>query len=298
MNTTSPLYLEALTKKTIDQNNIGCMGWEQDVYLPEAESQMFTSNPDTSADLAIALLTHYSFDLGGYSASELVDLWQKQYPGNWLHMAVIEALYQGRYKAVSVQQILTCWQRRGQAIFHFNMEFERLICSKFPQSLTTLPEISSPYMETTTAQQDTSVQAFPASAPSTVDTGTPKWLPLRRVSVNNQTSEHGDTEKSPPHSILPQQQSSQRREPEQAKTSSMETPSPASGNQNDQDNFLSGATNNPPIEQFTPQTSAGSESFTSKLKAISNEKLHPSEKLIAKRPHGFLSQEIGNDYSY
>jgi hypothetical protein len=286
MNSTSPLYLEALTKKTIDQNNIGCMGWEQDVYLPEAESQMFASNPDTSADLAIALLTHYSFDLGGYSASELVGLWQKQYPGNWLHMAVIEALYQGRYKAVSVQQILTCWQRRGQAIFHFNMEFERLICSKFPQSLTTLPEMSSSFVETT-IQEDTSVQTFPAPVPSTVDTGTFNWLPLKKVSVNNQTSEHADTEKSPRHPILSQQQSYQRREPE--------TPSPPSPNQNDQDNFLPGATNNPPIEQFTPQTSAGSESFTSKLKAISNDKLHPSEKLIARRPQGFLSQEIGND---
>ncbi len=293
MNTTSPLYLEALTKKTIDQNNIGCMGWEQDVYLPEAESQMFTPNPDTSADLAIALLTHYSFDLGGYNASEIVGLWQKQYPGNWLHMAVIEALYQGRYKAVSVQQILTCWQRRGQAIFHFNMEFERLICSKFPQSLTALPPISSPFVETTTVVEDTSPSEFAPPARSTVDTGTPKWLPLKKTSVDKQTSEHGDTGKSPPHPISPQQQSSQRREPDQAKTSSMETPSSASANQNDQDNFLPGATNNPPIEQFTPQTSAGSESFTSKLKAISSEKPQLSGKLLPRRSHSFMSQEIG-----
>ena len=88
--------------------------------------------------MAAALLVHYSFDLSGYSASELVNRWQSQYPIDWLHLAVIEALYQGRYKAISVQQILAFWQRRGQAIYHFNMEFERLICSKFPESLNSI----------------------------------------------------------------------------------------------------------------------------------------------------------------
>jgi hypothetical protein len=56
---------------------------------------MLTTLPDTSANLAIALLINYSFDLSGYSANELVERWQTQYPLNWLHLAVIEALYQG-----------------------------------------------------------------------------------------------------------------------------------------------------------------------------------------------------------
>jgi hypothetical protein len=106
--------------------------------LPQNEIPPFTPSLGTSADLAIALLIHYSFDLSGYQASELVNRWQQQYSDSWLHIAVIEALYQGRYKAISVQQILTLWQRRGQAVFHFNMEFERLICSKFPESLTSV----------------------------------------------------------------------------------------------------------------------------------------------------------------
>ncbi|MGH7998072.1 MAG: hypothetical protein ACREPR_01190 [Brasilonema sp.] len=277
------------------------MGWEQDVSLPEAQSQMFTPNLDTSADLAIALLIHYSFDLGGYSASELVNLWQKQYPGNWLHLAVIEALYQGRYKAISVQQILACWQRRGQAIFHFNMEFERLICSKFPQSLTPLPAISS------------------SSVKTTPDEGKEIW-------------EDGDTRNSSDHpiSFQPQHQPSQRngslhtpgnppkfeaaepaapktlgnaqpplrREPLEAKNFSMGTSSRQYPNQKDNDNFLSVATNNPPIGQFTPETSALSESFTSKLKAISNEKLHTSRKLLPGSVHSSVSEEIGMDNSY
>ncbi|MGV0103706.1 hypothetical protein NSTCB13_02331 [Nostoc sp. DSM 114160] len=124
---------------------------------------MLTTLPDTSANLAIALLINYSFDLGGYSANELVERWQTQYPLNWLHLAVIEALYQGRYKAVSVQQILVFWQRRDQATYHFNMEFERMICSKFPQNLTssTAPALP-PAKKKPTVEQVTSPQLPPA----------------------------------------------------------------------------------------------------------------------------------------
>lgn len=96
---------------------------------------MFTQALDTNADFAVALLVHYSFDLGGYSADELIDHWLKDYPDSWLRLAVIEALYQGRYKAISVEQILSFWQRRHQAIYHFNHEFARLICAKLPQKL-------------------------------------------------------------------------------------------------------------------------------------------------------------------
>lgn len=106
---------------------------------------------DTTADFAVALLIHYSFDLGGHTASELIDHWLKDYPANWVRFAVIEALYQGRYKAISVEQILAVWDRRGQVVHHFNHEFERLICNKFPQMLTEQPyttAIASPPVST------------------------------------------------------------------------------------------------------------------------------------------------------
>jgi hypothetical protein len=89
---------------------------------------MLTQTWDTTADCTVALLLHYIFDLNGYSARELVERWLKQYPANWVRWAAIEALYQGRYKAVSVEQILGFWQRRGQALPRFNCEFERLVC--------------------------------------------------------------------------------------------------------------------------------------------------------------------------
>lgn len=84
---------------------------------------------------AINLLTHYGFDLSGYTAAELIYHWLNHYPSDWLKAAVIEALYQGRYKAISIDQILMLWKRRGQPCHHFNHEFERMVCSKLPRDL-------------------------------------------------------------------------------------------------------------------------------------------------------------------
>ncbi len=83
---------------------------------------------DSNLNFAATLLTQYSFDLGNRTASELVATWREKYPAIWVCQAVIEALYQGRYKAVSVEQILSFWQRRGHVLHRYNYEFERLIC--------------------------------------------------------------------------------------------------------------------------------------------------------------------------
>jgi len=107
------------------------------------------------------LLTHYGFDLGGYLVEQLLDRWLRNYPVSWLRPAVIEALYQGRYKAVSVEQILTLWRRRGHPIQHFNHEFERILCSRLPHTLihiaTSKPKIRSA-ATTSERQSDTLAQ--------------------------------------------------------------------------------------------------------------------------------------------
>lgn len=79
------------------------------------------------------LLTRYSFDLGGSTLDRWVDAWLDRYPVQWVRLAVIEALYQGRYKAISVEQLLVFWQRRSKTLYHFTHEFERIICGRFPQ---------------------------------------------------------------------------------------------------------------------------------------------------------------------
>lgn len=93
-----------------------------------------TERLNDAAACAIKLLHHYGFDLGGCMLSQLLLDWQQHYPIAWIRLAAIEALYQGRYKAVSVEQILAMWQRRSQPLPHFNHEFERLVCHNLPDN--------------------------------------------------------------------------------------------------------------------------------------------------------------------
>jgi len=102
---------------------------------------------DSVISYAIALLSHYGFELRGYTAQELVNLWLERYQANWVRLGVIEALYQGRYKAISVEQILAVWARRGKPMYRFTHEFERLISRKFPKSWTTSKNLKSAELE-------------------------------------------------------------------------------------------------------------------------------------------------------
>ncbi|ABA23826.1 conserved hypothetical protein [Trichormus variabilis ATCC 29413] len=226
------------------------MRWVDDSYLlPAAKGLMSTSVPNTYAKLAKALLINYSFDLSGYHADELVNRWQKQYPADWLHLAVIEALYQGRYKAISVQQLLAFWQRRGQEIYHFNMEFERLICSKFPESLTPM--------------------AAPEQYRARQGNNQNQTLQLMSFKQQEQVKEE---EKPPTEKMLALSSASMTASIEVSLSQQEDYLSqPFSLNPDLSTKLLPISVTHPPIGQFTPQTSDRSESFTSKLKAISNE---------------------------
>ena len=78
------------------------------------------------------ILNRYRFETRGYSAQELLDRWLPNYSLEWIRMAVLEALYQGRYKVISVEEILKIWQRKGQPMYHFTHDFERLVCKNLP----------------------------------------------------------------------------------------------------------------------------------------------------------------------
>lgn len=81
------------------------------------------------------LLRLYSFEVGGYTADQLLSRWLESHTAEWVRLAIVEALYQGRYKSVSVEQILAFWRRRGSPLPHFNHEFDRMVCSKFPRAM-------------------------------------------------------------------------------------------------------------------------------------------------------------------
>lgn len=92
-----------------------------------------------------ALLQHYGFDLGGQETTAVVAHWQQTYPVEWLRPATLEALYRGRYKTVSVAEILRQWHKKGAVQTNFDPDFETLICSKL-ESSTAPPEELSPEM--------------------------------------------------------------------------------------------------------------------------------------------------------
>lgn len=75
----------------------------------------------------IILIKYYSFDLGKYNIREVIVKWTKIYPHDWIPLGVIEAIYQGRLKGVSVEQILNVWLKKGCVNQSFSYEFSRLI---------------------------------------------------------------------------------------------------------------------------------------------------------------------------
>lgn len=84
-------------------------------------------NPAASTS---ALLTYYGFELNNRLLDQVVCNWLSKYPPKWVVGAVIEAVYQGRYKVASVERILFLWYLRGQSRHHFDYEFADIVCSK------------------------------------------------------------------------------------------------------------------------------------------------------------------------
>ncbi|PSB18533.1 hypothetical protein C7B65_14630 [Phormidesmis priestleyi ULC007] len=144
--------------------------------------------PEKSAIVhATDLLTHYSFDLGDRTVSQLTQHWLKDFSANWIRSAVIEALYQGRYKAVSVDQILLLWKRRSQPCYHFNYEFERLVCNKFPRDLSQKPR----QVLAIASNNPQPIEAAPILTPENAEEPIPAWAALAEQIQRDELSELG-----------------------------------------------------------------------------------------------------------
>ncbi|PSB09366.1 hypothetical protein C7B62_13395 [Pleurocapsa sp. CCALA 161] len=109
---------------------------------------------DLSLAQARSLIDSYAFDLGRDHAEKLLEYWLDMYHANWIRLATIEALYLGRYKAISIEQILNVWLRIGTPNPHFTYEFERLICRKLPKHLCDLSDLSASPFESNTISLD------------------------------------------------------------------------------------------------------------------------------------------------
>ncbi|MEB3161411.1 MAG: hypothetical protein VKL20_08125 [Synechocystis sp.] len=84
----------------------------------------------------VSLLTAYCFDLRGLAPTQIMDEWLRTFSALWIRLAVIEALYLGRYKAISVEHLLQFWEVKGQPNLHFSAEFEQMVSQRLPKSLS------------------------------------------------------------------------------------------------------------------------------------------------------------------
>ncbi|PSO58910.1 MAG: hypothetical protein BRC36_16775 [Cyanobacteria bacterium QH_2_48_84] len=244
------------------------------------------------------LIRHYSFETGGHSAEELVAQWLKDYEAGWVRLAVIEALYQGRYKAISIEQILHFWSRRGRPTFHFNHDFERLISGKPPQDFGKLPDSSHqnhrllrPSGSGGTSQSVellTSVETSPLSAHrKTAEPAASADLENNNGSVSTQgmASEfapltfpdfnHSAQQASPLQTSQPQYSSESAMESEEEVTNpfskvELERHSPAY-----ERNGLNSEVEHSPIHEFTPPPEVSE--FYLKLKAVAKQDAKTSE---------------------
>jgi hypothetical protein len=164
---------------------------------------MADSTKPSDVKAVIELLTQYGFELNGYSAEQLVRHWLRSYPISWLRSAVIEALYQGRYKAVSVEQILTIWARRNQPIPHFNHEFEHIVGDRLPKTLSTrLPEQTRGAIVQPQPSDSPTSQPQPATSPppfSSLSEGEASIQALRKTLAETPSQE---IEPSPPDMLV------------------------------------------------------------------------------------------------
>ncbi|NJL49022.1 MAG: hypothetical protein HC929_18135 [Leptolyngbyaceae cyanobacterium SM2_5_2] len=102
---------------------------------------MVSPSASPKAASILQLLTDYSFDPDNCQTEAVVAGWLQQFVCGLGHgQAITEALYQGRYKLVSVEHILQLWQRRGHPLRHFNREFESIILGQ--TLLCPPPEVS------------------------------------------------------------------------------------------------------------------------------------------------------------
>ena len=75
----------------------------------------------------------YGLELDPDRIDTILVTWLKQYDPNWIIKAIVESLYRGRYKIISVENILKNWQRLGNPRYQFTPEYEREILGKIPQ---------------------------------------------------------------------------------------------------------------------------------------------------------------------
>jgi hypothetical protein len=105
-------------------------------------------------------IEHYGLELEDDRVDTVVLTWFGTYDPAWVVKALVEALYRGRYKVKSVDNILRDWQRRGSPFYKFTPDYEREI------------------LHSLRLKSDTPVTVLPSAIPTPID------IPARQISVD------------------------------------------------------------------------------------------------------------------
>jgi hypothetical protein len=104
--------------------------------------ELYASMSQLYQNFIATVIDLYGLELDEHQVDAITLAWLKTYDRDWIVKAIIESLYRGRYKIVSVDKILQDWHRLGQPRYNFTPEYEREILQTLPD-LTSLPEISA-----------------------------------------------------------------------------------------------------------------------------------------------------------
>jgi hypothetical protein len=83
-------------------------------------------------NLIAVIIKIYGLSLDEQQVEAILITWFQKYDRAWILKAIVESLYRGRYKLVSVDNILKDWDRIGQPRYNFTPEYEREILQKMP----------------------------------------------------------------------------------------------------------------------------------------------------------------------
>jgi hypothetical protein len=104
------------------------------------------------------LICRYGFDLDDVASQDWIIRWMSNFPSQWIYLAILEALHQGRYKIISVEQLLNRWLRKGRPSYHFKEDFESLINRAIPEELLT--KIKEPSEYNPSLKPESSIEKF------------------------------------------------------------------------------------------------------------------------------------------
>ncbi|MDJ0730862.1 MAG: hypothetical protein QNJ33_12800 [Crocosphaera sp.] len=205
-----------------------------------------------------ALLTRYGFEIKQVAISELMENWLASYSVYWIRLAIVEALYQGRYKAISVEHILALWKRLGHPTYHFTYEFERFITRNvFIEDVSNHQKIE----EKPPQQNPSNPDQPPATAPKNTMSLTPIQELVKKIAIPISLTSEKLTSKTNNQELL-NDVGSHKVEPENPASKKQELESQTTLEQEKTPR---------PINQFVPPSDASD--FYGKLRAVAYQQL-------------------------